>query len=744
MPEYKKDRSKKNIDRTAKILDRMLVNGRVDPATGKRRKATLEDVNAYLQMSDFDSISEFNKAMEIVYPALGDYFNEFMFGYGNHVLAVQDTLQTGNTPDNWQDIKSEYKLNLKKRNVSQQLNRLENQASSDIARTAGMMSTMGPMMKVEDKIRKGTQAAGLGPKTSSMVSVPATGAIEGGLYGSSEVVDNLIEDDGKALEKTIGMLTMGGAGALGSVLGFTVFNLGQRAGRPLFNFFGGGSEVEANKLLLDTVKRGESEVTGRRYQTVDDAIAELAERRQAAPHSQPVMADLNEDARLSAAAVVEGMSDDIRDPATKFFRNRQMGMRNPNTLVREGGQADRIQQKVEELTGIPESNLFKDVGTMKEAKMKEAEVGYKQAYTQSPIDDSTPQGQEIMSLMFEPDFQAAYKKGLEINRKKRLTDDSIPEMRPTEAVFTPENNFFSIVELDYTQRGFRDLQNIKGKASDLKTAMGPTEFAADVGTVTKFQDLLGELSPQWRKTFDRYATDSKAERAMEAGYKSLNRSPKAVEAEIENMTAGERDWFKLGAAQSVYDFMGEGVGLGTNVAKMFDEQPKKTAVIQQIFGDFSKLRDFMKQVITENEANRTSAFMNQSQTRRIGQKQKQIEAADSGVQQAVNTAATVTYSPVWAARELATGSVSKNPFKAKRSQRVSTLLGGALMEPIPAKQEEILRYAERLVNRQPVKRRGRRKKAAGVLGRMAIDQRRRQLEEAQYPQSIRGKGILFN
>ena len=77
--------------------------------------------------------------------------------------------------------------------------------------------------------------------------------------------------------------------------------------------------------------------------------------------------------------------------------------------------------------------------------------------------------------------------------------------------------------------------------------------------------------------------------------------------------------------------------------------------------------------------------------------------------------------------------------------KVKSLLGETLMEPVPAKQEEMLRFADRLLNRPKVRRLNRRKIAAGALGRSAIDERRVQLEEAQsdnFTVSPNRRGVL--
>ena len=625
MSEYKKDHSKENVDRTAKFLDRMLVEGRRDPATGRMRKATLQDIEEYLQLSDFDSVGEFNQALGVKYPVLLEGFDQFMWQFGNSIAAMADVInvQHGpfgypmpNMPDSFAGVKQEYIERKKERDLAARLKRIEDPKAMGLAGGAGMLASIPRGMKIESALSKQIEKLGLnfpGSKTvERSLSVGGTGAIEGAAYGADDVIDAAIQDNGKALEQTIAMLYRGGAGALGALLGYGLWSGTQKAASPVYKMLGMDSDEAAGQILKDSITSGESEVTGRQYKTINDAIAELRERREISPQSQPVAADLNDSNRVLAQAVMEGMDDDVRNKGIKFLTDRQKGLRNDETLLREDGQAARIERKVEELSGIPESNLWTDLEVMKKKRASDADEGYLQAYSGSPVTDDTEAGQRIMAFMFEePEFRAAYEKGFEINRKRRITNPDIPAMRPPETVFTPQNNRFSIVELDYTQRGYRDITGIKAGSTDPKNALGKDELDADLGVVQEFQELLRKESPKWGEVFDKYATDSKANRAFEEGYKALNKSPKAIEAAMESMTEGQRDFFKKGAAQAVYDFMGEGVTTGTNVARMFDDQPKKSAIIQQLFGSTQQLREFMKQILTENEAFKTQQFMNQ-------------------------------------------------------------------------------------------------------------------------------------
>ena len=736
MAEYKKSKLD-NIERTAKFLDRMLAKGVIDEG-GDIRKAKIDDINRYVMSSGFDSITDFTNKLGLKHPEVNQVFNELTFTAGAHLKAAKDALLDG-TDD---DMRTSFNRHLRNRKLGLQLHEIEKPEEAGKAQLAGMVATLPLGMRAETMLSKA--ATKLKPWVSKG-GIPTTVVAggEGALYETPEVVESLTQDDGQALEKLYGLIYAGGGNALFGLLGYAGMSALSGGKSFIRNIFGGGSKAKAEGMFTDAVLKDSSvlrtDAAGQplKYQTMDDAITELEERRRISPESKPVAADLGHDTRLTASAIIEGMDDDVRDPALNFLEARQKGIRSDEDLLRKGGQADRISTAVEQQTGIPEKNILMDTEELINIKQTQAQDGYNQAYnTGSPVTQTTEDGQALFKLMRTPEGKAAYVKGWNIARKHKMLDDRAPTLRNPKVVFAKGNPYYTIAELDYAQRGYRDVQNIQKRATD-QTGMGPEELSQDVQLVKKFQEHLGNLSPKWKEVFQKYATDSRAHRAQEEGYKFFNKSPKKVEFDMSKLSDGEKEFYKIGAANAVYDYLGQ-AKLGTNIAGMIDDQPKMAENIKVLFGTEESFKDFVRKIIVENEANKTGQFVKNSQTPRILAKQEDLKKGSGGLGQTVSTLATASYSPVWAGRELTKDIASRNPLVRAGGGRTSTKLGQMLLEPDPAKQALMMRAAERGARRRPVIRKGWRK-GAGLLGARAAEARRREMEKP-YEKG----GLLFN
>ena len=689
---YKND----NVEKTAAALDQMLVHG----IGGK--PATLQHIKMYLKKKGFvknkeGSIISFTNSLGQKYGLDQNAINGMLVGAKAEIMGLVDQIQHGGT---YEEHYRNNVLPLKLKDVEEPL------AAAGAEAAGAIVPTLALGIPAELKLAQKLGSAG---KATALV-----GAGEGAVAGAMSDTDAL----GRLIATGFGAGLGGVSGAIFYKL-TDLLNSARRWGVQKLGWQ--DKEKEAAGLMMEDLTSQKSAVPsrmsdeGRTYAGAGDAIKELDERRINAPGSKPIIADLGENTRLSATAVIEGMDPKVRAEGLEFLDERQLGTRRPETLQRTGGQGERLTEAFFQKSGIPEINLGKQIKLLQNQTLLDSRAAYNTAYRVSDAtEDNAP---DLVRMMDSPEFLKGYQKGYQINRLERQTDPNAPQLRSpkelrkmheqkvvlsdgTTKIIPPQlPKEFTIAELDYAQRGYRANNSVR-KRSTTGEGMDDQELRAHSKILDQFNNLIGDLSPEYTAARRTYAFGDVAEDALNEGSKIMNKPPKTIANEIDELSEGERKYYKLGAASSIYNFM-EKQGLGRNLGQLIDEHPDKFKRLEVLFGTTDNLKKFMRQVITEMEGTKTRGMVKQSQTARVQAAQKRI----LGERGAASVAPHPTdYGVAKQTSKSLADIISSKRYKG--GKEVATQLGSALVQKNPAEQRRLLRRYDQLSKSAEQFRRG--------------------------------------
>ena len=601
----------RNVEETAGMLDIMLTEGiKTSTTSNVRRPATIEDIKFYLEKRGFgpakvkdpatgkmvggNNIDNFTRSLNVKYGLDQNYLNGFYQNFKTEVEAFTEQFFSD----------QDYDTLKRNKNLALKLKETEDPVGAMTADIAGTMTSGLPL--------GGIAMRRLGPKYGPVMAGRLVAGGEGAVYGFGE--------DGPALNRLFTSV-VGGMAGYGSAWMFQKLGDGfMNLKRKVSQQFGlQGTKGQASEEMLADLSSDQSAVTGRRYSTVEEAIQELRDRETMAPNSQPLVADLGDNTKLTASAVAEGLDRDARTKAINVLSDRQKGVRD-DTFRRRGGQMDRLKSAVERESGIPKTNLFADIKVLQQVTKDKAGDAYRQAYKQADLD--VP---EINRYMMLPDYQQAYKEGYELSLIEARFDPNTPVLRtpPEDGILPPP---YSIAELDYTSRGKRQNLGIYKKDS------GPTEtYRANVGDLQSFLKIVDDNAPDFGTARKTYALGKHAEDALEEGKKILSKDPDEIAVRMQEILdeegQGVLEYFRIGAIGAIYRFMNKN-GLGRNIADMIEEYPKYYDVIETVFGNTENMKSLIKNMMVEADASKTRNFMRNSQTPRITERQRQILGQD--------------------------------------------------------------------------------------------------------------------
>jgi hypothetical protein len=152
---------------------------------------------------------------------------------------------------------------------------------------------------------------------------------------------------------------------------------------------------------------------------------------------------------------------------------------------------------------------------------------------------------------------------------------------------------------DRIKRGLDDVIGLKKRGVDAGTANNAAKstLADAVRTKRELLEVLDELVPDYKKARDAFSGPAALKDAMEEGRGLFATKPADLRALLGDMTASERDAFRVGAAQALQERVGTESGQ-TAILKFWKE-PATRERLQAVFPDARTFRQFEARLLGE-------------------------------------------------------------------------------------------------------------------------------------------------
>jgi hypothetical protein len=378
---------------------------------------------------------------------------------------------------------------------------------------------------------------------SELLRMAMSGGMAGGLSGF-----NASEGDNRPL-----------GGVAGTIMGAAAGPLAGMASK--YGIIGVGNMINRSPLLnKDPTTRGDIRIMDalERDRGVDPAARMTEATRLKVPTSMGTSGGENLQA-LGRASIQEG-GDEADQLATDAAR-RMQGSR--------GRVDDRINQS------LKPDEFFSEQDKLTKALYENAKPLYKAAYEAYPAVDSPG----FMKIAGTPDGKKAIKMAF---RLMRNDGKSIGQEDAMGMVRKPSLEF-----LDKVKQGFDQLISVEEK--DGATTMGRSLR----GLRSKLMDDLNAQDlPEYKAARDQYRGDLEVRDALRSGREDFARStPEEIRRSVKDMSFAERDAFRSGVAQHLFEQINKPAG-DFNAAHKIIASPATSEKLSAIFEKPSEYRVF--------------------------------------------------------------------------------------------------------------------------------------------------------
>lgn len=170
-------------------------------------------------------------------------------------------------------------------------------------------------------------------------------------------------------------------------------------------------------------------------------------------------------------------------------------------------------------------------------------------------------------------------------------DEVLPDIKAGEAV--------PMAAWDQIKRGLDDVIGLKKRGVDAGTANNAAKstLADAVRTKQELLAVLDDLVPDYRKAREAFSGPAALKDAMEEGRSLFAAKPLDLRTMLADMTASERDAFRVGAAQALRERVGTESGQ-TAILKFWKE-PATRERLQAVFPDARTYRQFESALLGE-------------------------------------------------------------------------------------------------------------------------------------------------
>jgi hypothetical protein len=378
---------------------------------------------------------------------------------------------------------------------------------------------------------------------SGVLATGANVAAQGALAGAMQPVAGA-RSPGDVLA---GKAAQAGVGAAGGVLGAGALSVAARGLSyldPLIRYVGriGGPKATESAAVQEVLRTVERDVKAGGPTAQNMIDLSLAAR--SAPLALADVGGANVLAMAGRMARSPGQSREIMTQ-TLNSRDAQAGER----LV---GEIDR------DISGGGSS--YDAVRAFSAARSRAAKPLYEAAYDRAPINpDLVQEGGEVANMMRRPSM----KKGMQ--NAARIIQEEGGDMGALDLAFNEAGDVvFTRVPswrtLDYVKRGLDDVVESYRDSTTGRLVLDGYGYAAQ-GTRAAFRDIIKRENPEYAQALNAWAGPSQLIDATKRGEGFLRMRPEEITRQMTGFTDGEREAFKLGAADALRKaVMSKGVG----------------------------------------------------------------------------------------------------------------------------------------------------------------------------------------
>lgn len=240
--------------------------------------------------------------------------------------------------------------------------------------------------------------------------------------------------------------------------------------------------------------------------------------------------------------------------------------------AKQGQSYSRVEDQINR--GLAPSEYFGEFEKLNTALYNDSKPLYEKAYQKHPGVKS----KEFMRLMDTKDGKSAFKEAL---RLMELDGKPIGKANIAGIVQKPSLEF-----LDYFKRGLD--QVITTEEATKPTTLGHSMR----GARNKLRDELDNIAPEYKAARAQYAGDLEVRDALVLGRDEIARlAPEEVRLKVKKMSAAEKDVFRSGVAQHLYDVLGK-PSTDFNAAQRLLGSDSMRAKLEATFDDPKKWKVF--------------------------------------------------------------------------------------------------------------------------------------------------------
>lgn len=430
--------------------------------------------------------------------------------------------------------------------------------------------------------------------------------------------------------------------------------------------FGGGTLL---KPFVQNMQRHMAWTDRLRGRAVGSTASNTARRLAAEAISQDYGGDFaaieRELDRLVKTGAPVTFADLVKENGDQFFK-AALALRGPGKqraieelMTRQADQGDRIAGKLFRTLRLGSENAYDAADDLMASRLSMSQRYYRAAHGRE-----VPVPAEVVKLLNDPVGQKAYEAGRLLASHEDLFNAGnqgalkVPPLALDEKTGKFVGQTLPIRALDYMKRGLDELIE---KAGGGESSMGRQSARVWRKGLNDALDAID--NPDWKKGRAIWRGQTEMAEALELGKgggaltaggtaspRFTSKAPEIIAKELKGLTGGEREMYKLGAAQDVAEYLAQTTAEAPNAAgkmggKMYgNSQRKIEKQVRALFDDQSAADEFMDYVNAEARISKVTGNLPTRGSQTAGLAEQMGELTGKG--SALRTVADVTLTPI--------------------------------------------------------------------------------------------------
>lgn len=365
---------------------------------------------------------------------------------------------------------------------------------------------------------------------------------------------------------------------------------------PLVKFLTGvkGPEVVKDVATKEVMRRIAQDVKGG-GPTAQDMLDLLAKT----PGKPITLADVGGENLRGLAGRVSRSPGEARQIMNKFFEERDL-----DAGLRLASDVDR---------GIGASEAFDVRQALAESRAAAAQPAYEQAFAQ-PV--TMAQVRPVQRIIGDPIGQEALQKGMRVVELEHLAQNRFFDPEKFGVTRSPQTGRWIVdpeVEggkklpsmrfLDAVKRGYDEI--VEGFRDPTSGRLNLNQYGRAVNDVrAAYVGRLRETFPKYAAALDSWSGPSQSLDALKAGQDFLLRDPREIATRMKNLTPGDREFYKIGAASTLRKAIAKTGANGDEARKIVGNSYTR-AQLRPLFEDDASYNRFIDSVMAESRMFRT-------------------------------------------------------------------------------------------------------------------------------------------